>query len=150
MRRIPLLKASITMALMDQITKVQGQTLDTIADSQKRALDVNEKVAEVLKDRVPAVKLPFVAVLPSPADGVKLYFDFAGKLLAGNRKFAENMVAAWATSAPKATAPRATVPKATAPKATAPKATAPKATAKVAPKATARRAAPKARVTTSV
>lgn len=133
MQRIPLLKASITMALMDQITKVQGQTLDTIADSQKRALDVNEKVAEVLKDRVPAVKLPFVAVLPSAADGVKLYFDFAGKLLAGNRQFAENIVAAWITPAPKATAAKAT-----------------KATAKVAPKTTARKAAPKGRVATSV
>jgi len=133
---------------MDQITKVQGQTLDTIADSQKRALDVNEKVADALKDRVPAVKLPFVAVLPSPADGVKLYFDFAGKLLAGNRQFAETLVAAWVTPAPKATAAKVTAQKVTAPKATAEKAIAPKATARKAP---ARKAAARtARVSTSV
>jgi hypothetical protein len=113
-----------------QIQKVQSQALETLTATQQRLLDVNVKVAEVVKDRVGAVKVPFAAALPQPAEGIKMYFDFAGKVMAANRSFAERAVAAWTqpTPAPKATASKATAPKATAPKATAPKATAPKAT----------------------
>jgi len=94
------------MALITRIEKVQGQALETLTDSQKRVLEFNEKVADAMKDRVRPAKLPFAKVLPTPAEGVKLYFDFAGKLLATNRKFAETFVKAWETPAPKA-APRA-------------------------------------------
>lgn len=113
------------MELISQIEKVQGQALDTLAVSQERLLEVNGKVAGAVKERVPAVKVPFIATLPTPADGVKLYFDFVGKLHATNRKFAERAVAAWvdAPKAAKATAPKAAAPKATAPKAAAAKAT---------------------------
>ena len=130
-----------------QIQKVQSQALGTLTSTQERILDVNVKVAEAVKDRVGAVKVPFATALPQPTEGVKMYFDFAAKVMAANRSFAERAVAAWTqpATAPKATAPKATAPKATAPKATAPKtATAPKATA---PKpTTARKAArPRAR-----
>ena len=100
------------MALIDQIEKAQGQALVAITDSQKRALELNEKVADAVKGRMPAVKLPFAAAVPSPIDGVKLYFDFAGKLLASNRKFAEGVLSAWVET-PKASAPKASTPKAT-------------------------------------
>jgi len=98
------------MAFIDTIEKVQTQALNTIADGQQRALEVNERVADAVKDRVPQPKLPFATALPSPAEGVKLYFDFAGKLLAKNRKFAEQWVGAWETTPAKApTAPKVTV-----------------------------------------
>jgi hypothetical protein len=89
------------MAIIDQIEKAQGQALDALVDSQKRALDLNERLADAVKGRVPAVKLPFQSVLPSPAEGIKLYFDFAGKLLATNRKFAESVISAWSQPEPK-------------------------------------------------
>jgi hypothetical protein len=89
------------MAVITQIEKVQTQALDALAESQTKALEVNEKFADAVKDRLPELKVPFAGFLPTPAEGVKLYFDFAGKLLANNRAFAEKFVSAWSVPAPK-------------------------------------------------
>jgi hypothetical protein len=126
------------MAFIDQIEKAQGQALNTLTEGQQRALEVNGRMADVLKGRVPQAKFPFAGVLPTPSEGIKLYFDFAGKVMAKNRKFAEQFVDAWdiapakATVASKATAaPKAAAKKAPAKKAPAKKAAAKKTTAKV-------------------
>jgi hypothetical protein len=123
------------MALVTQIAKAQSQALDTIAEGQQRALEVNDRVAGALKHRVPSVKFPFTGLLPTPTESVKLYFDFAGKLLATNRVFAERFVGAWepTPAAPKAAASGAAAPAAPAPAATAATRTARKASARKAP-----------------
>ena len=88
------------MALITRIEQAQAQTLDTLVSTQQRVLSANDKFAGAVKDRVPAVKVPLAGLLPTPAEGVKLYFEFAGKLLSANRIFAERAVAAWAETVP--------------------------------------------------
>ena len=136
------------MAFIDQIEKVQGQALNTITEGQHRALEVNGRVADALKTRVPQAKFPFAGVLPTPYEGIKLYFDFAGKVMAKNRTFAEQFVGAWDVAPAKSTSKATVAPKVTvSAKATvAPKATAKKRPAKktAAKKAAAKKTAARA------
>jgi len=99
--------------------------------------------------KLPSVNVPFADKLPKPQDVVASGYEFAGQLLALQRKFAEDLLDATAplipgiSKGPKVTpaaksqpAPVAAAPKPAAPKPAPPKAEAPKApAAKAAPKA---------------
>ncbi len=82
---------------------VQDQILATIRKSQEAVIDAITAWAETVKSITPAVPaLPeFVDKLPKTEELVSNAYDFAEKLLAGQRQFAENVVAATAGVLPK-------------------------------------------------
>jgi 23S rRNA A2030 N6-methylase RlmJ len=81
------------MNITEQLTKVEDTVLEGLTTLQTQLVDVNTKVAE----RVQGVNLPIPEVEPviPPAEAVARYYDFAGKVMTANRKFAEQVVSVW-------------------------------------------------------
>jgi hypothetical protein len=94
--------------------EVQGQILDTIRKSQEAVTDAIRTWAETVQSITPSLPVPPLAdKLPKPGELVSDAYDFAERLLAAQRKFAEDVIAA---SAPVLTAKEDTATKDTAAK----------------------------------
>ncbi len=83
--------------------EMQEEFLKTVRRSQEFMLDAIRTWAEAVQSitpNLPAVHLPFADKLPKPKDVVDNTYDFAQKLLASQRKFAEDVLKAAAPLAP--------------------------------------------------
>jgi hypothetical protein len=79
--------------------ELQGQVLDTIRKSQETVVEAMKNWADTVQALTPSLpvpSMPFSDKLPKPADLVANAYDFAGQLLASQRKFAEDVLAATA------------------------------------------------------
>ena len=94
--------------------ELQDQFLSTVRKSQEIALEAIKTMVDTIQNitpKLPSVDVPFSDKLPNPAEVVAGSYDFAEKLLTGQRKFADEVVKATAPllpgkseSAPKAAA----------------------------------------------
>ena len=92
---------SLTTAAQEQVLDAVKAVQSSVLDGAQTLGSAFEKLAPV---KLPTVeKLPFGAV-PTPAEIVTLTFDFTEKLLASQRQFLLQLVAA-APTAPATTAP---------------------------------------------
>ena len=80
--------------------ELQGQALDTIRKSQETVVEAIRSWADTIQSLTPSLPsipaVPFTDKLPKPSDLVTDAYDFAEKLLASQRKFAEDVLAATA------------------------------------------------------
>jgi len=74
----------------------QEQILDTIRKGQEAVTDATRTWAETVQSITPSLPMPFADKLPKPAELVSNAYDFAEQLLAAQRKFAEDVIAATA------------------------------------------------------
>src|SRR5690349_24811157 len=77
--------------------ELQDQFLATVRKGQEIALDAIRTMVDTIQTitpKVPSVDLPFADRLPTPEDVVASGYDFAEQLLAIQRKFAEDVLAA--------------------------------------------------------
>ena len=75
--------------------ELQTQFLDSIRKSQEAVVDGLKTWAEAVQSVTPAMPvsaMPFADKLPKPSELVADAFDFAGQLLATQRKFAEDVI----------------------------------------------------------
>jgi hypothetical protein len=82
---------------------VQDELLKVIRTSQETVVEATKTWVETVKSvtpKVPAASLPLADRLPSPQDIVTSAYDFAEKLLSGQRQFAEELVKATAPLRP--------------------------------------------------
>jgi plasmid maintenance system antidote protein VapI len=82
--------------------ELQDEILKTVRKSQEAVVDAIKAWADTVQSitpKLPAVSLPLADRLPKPEDVVASAYDFAEQLLAGQRRFAEDVL--------KATAPLA-------------------------------------------
>jgi hypothetical protein len=99
--------------VIDYVTTAQGKTLDAISQSQAAVLDAVETWAKAVEGSVqdlPAI--PVASSLPSIEELLELQFNFAGRVLAAQRDFAEKLVKA---SAPAIKTTKVEVPLPAAP-----------------------------------
>jgi hypothetical protein len=78
---------------------VQEEILNTVRKSQAAVVDAIQTWASAVQSITPAlpdVNLPFADKLPRPQDLIAGAYDFAEQLLASQRKFAEDVMAATA------------------------------------------------------
>ena len=83
--------------------QVQDDILKTVQTSQEAALDAIKAWADAVQSitpKLPAANLPFADKLPKPEEVVANAYDFAERLLASQRKFAEDVLKATAPLAP--------------------------------------------------
>ena len=79
--------------------EMQAQFLDSIRKSQEAVVDALRTWVETVHSMTPSLPVstvPFADKLPKPSDLVADAFDFAGQLLAAQRKFAEDVLQATA------------------------------------------------------
>ena len=85
------------------VQQVQDDILKTVQTSQEAALDAIKAWADAVQSitpELPAGNLPFGDKLPKPEEVVASAYDFAEQLLAGQRKFAEDVLKATAQLGP--------------------------------------------------
>jgi hypothetical protein len=83
----------------------QDKTLEAIKQGQSVIVEAVAAWAKAAEKAIPAVPaVPGLAELPSPEELVKTSFDFYGDVLAAQRKFATDLIAA---AAPVLKAPKA-------------------------------------------
>ena len=73
----------------------QDEFLNTLRKSQETVIEAVKAWVEAIQSvtpKLPSVSLPLADRLPKPEEVVANAYDFAEKLLAGQRKFAEDMV----------------------------------------------------------
>ena len=83
--------------------ELQDQFLSIVRKSQEIALDAIKTVVDTVQTmapKIPSVDVPFADKLPKPHDVVAGGYDFAEKLLSGQRKFADEVVEAAAPLLP--------------------------------------------------
>ena len=83
--------------------ELQDQFLSMVRKSQEIALDAIKTMVDTVQTitpKIPSVDLPFAERLPKPHDVVAGGYDFAEKLLASQRKFADEVVEATAPLLP--------------------------------------------------
>ena len=98
------------MTVMDKVIEFQDRMINDMQDAQGRIIDMNKRAWEAAGNlpKLPAVNLPKASWMPEVEDAPKPealvgnYFDFAGKLLAANREFAESVVGVWTAERPEA------------------------------------------------
>jgi len=76
---------------------IQDEILSTIRKSQETVIDAIKTWVETVQSitpKIPSVQVPGVDKLPKPQDVVASAYDFAEQLLAGQRKFAEEVLKA--------------------------------------------------------
>ena len=76
---------------------LQNEVLNTVRKSQETVIDALKTWVETVQSitpKVPAVDMPFADKLPKPEEVVASAYDFAEQLLAGQRKFAEEVLKA--------------------------------------------------------
>ena len=79
--------------------QVQEEILNTVRKSQAAVVDAIQTWASAVQSitpPLPDVNVPFAEKLPKPQDLVASAYDFAEQLLASQRKFAEDVMAATA------------------------------------------------------
>ena len=77
--------------------EVQDEFLNTIRKSQETVIEAIKSWVDAVQSvtpKLPSVSVPLADKLPKPEEVVAHAYDFAEKLLAGQRKFAEDMVQA--------------------------------------------------------
>ncbi len=87
------------MADTNVAQELTSEVLNTISKSQSAVIDAIETWASAvqsIKPELPDVNLPFADKLPTPQEVVASAYDFAEQLLAGQRKFAEDLLKATA------------------------------------------------------
>jgi hypothetical protein len=97
--------------------ELQAQTLDWVRKSQDVALEALRTWADAVNSLTPSLPVPavpFADKLPKPQDLVADAFDFAGQLLAAQRKFAEDVLQVTTSVAGEAPAEPAKKPAAAA------------------------------------
>ena len=75
--------------------ELQAQTLDWVRKSQDVVVEALRTWADAVQSATPALPVPavpFADQLPKPGDLVADAFDFAGQLLAAQRKFTEDVI----------------------------------------------------------
>ena len=96
---------------------LQNEFLATVRKSQETVIDAIKTWVETVQSitpKIPAVDMPFAGKLPKPEEVVASAYDFAEQLLAGQRRFAEEVLKATAslcrapTTAPSEPPPRGT------------------------------------------
>ena len=83
--------------------ELQGQILDAVRTSQEMATEAIKTWADALQpvlSAMPPVTLPLAGKLPKPEEFVESTYNFAGQLLASQRKFAEDVLKATAPMLP--------------------------------------------------
>jgi hypothetical protein len=83
--------------------EVQAEILKTVRRSQEAVIDAIKTWADTVRTiapPMPELSLPFTDKLPKPEELVGNAYDFAEKLLAGQRKFAEDVLRATAPLLP--------------------------------------------------
>jgi hypothetical protein len=83
--------------------QVQDEILSTVRKSQAAVVEAIETWAAAVQSitpSLPELNVPFADKLPRPQDLVSGAYDFAEQLLASQRAFAENVVAATASLLP--------------------------------------------------
>jgi hypothetical protein len=79
--------------------ELTSEILNTISKSQAAVVEAIESWAsavQAIKPDLPDVNLPFADKLPTPQEVVTSAYDFAERLLASQRKFAEELLKATA------------------------------------------------------
>jgi hypothetical protein len=79
--------------------ELQEEILNTVRKSQAAVVDAIQTWASAVQSITPAlpdVNVPFAEKLPKPQDLIANAYDFAEKLLASQRKFAEDVLTATA------------------------------------------------------
>jgi hypothetical protein len=82
---------------------LQNEVLITVRKSQESVIDALKTWVETVQSitpKVPAVDMPFADKLPKPEEVVASAYDFAEQLLAGQRKFAEEVLKATSSLTP--------------------------------------------------
>jgi hypothetical protein len=82
---------------------LQDEVLNTVRTSQEAVIDALKTWAEAVQSvtpKVPAVPVPGADKLPKPEEVVASAYDFAEQLLAGQRRFAEEVVKATSSLLP--------------------------------------------------
>ena len=82
---------------------LQNEVLNTVRKSQENVIDAIKTWVETVQSmtpKVPAVDMPFADKLPKPAEVVASAYDFAEQLLAGQRRFAEEVLKATSALTP--------------------------------------------------
>jgi hypothetical protein len=82
---------------------LQNEVLITVRKSQESVIDAIKTWVETVQSitpKVPAVDMPFAGKLPKPEEVVASAYDFAEQLLAGQRKFAEEVLKATSSLTP--------------------------------------------------
>jgi hypothetical protein len=85
------------MAESNVAQELTNEVLTTISKSQAAVVDAIETWAgavQSIKPDLPGVNMPFADKLPTPQEIVAGAYDFAEKLLASQRKFAEDLLTA--------------------------------------------------------
>ncbi|HTS99442.1 MAG TPA: hypothetical protein VMI33_22765 [Streptosporangiaceae bacterium] len=83
--------------------EVQAEILKTVRRSQEAVIEAIKTWADTVRTitpPLPEMNLPFTDKLPKPEELVANAYDFAEKLLAGQRKFAEDVLHATAPLLP--------------------------------------------------
>jgi hypothetical protein len=83
--------------------QIQDELLNTIRKSQETVVDAIQTWVETVQSinpKIPSVQLPLADKLPKPEDVVAGAYDFAEKLLASQRRFAEEVLRATAALTP--------------------------------------------------
>jgi hypothetical protein len=76
---------------------LQDEFLNTVRKSQESVIDAIKTWVETVQSitpKIPSVQVPGVDKLPKPEDVLASAYDFAEQLLAGQRKFAEEVLKA--------------------------------------------------------
>ena len=76
---------------------LQDEFLNTVRKSQETVIDSIKTWVETVQSitpKIPSVQVPGADKLPKPEDVVASAYDFAEQLLAGQRKFAEEVLKA--------------------------------------------------------
>jgi hypothetical protein len=79
--------------------EVQDEILNTVRKSQETVVEAIKSWVDAVQSitpKLPSVNVPLAERLPKPEEVVANAYDFAEKLLASQRKFAEDMVKAMA------------------------------------------------------
>ena len=87
------------MAESSVAQELTSEILNTISKSQAAVVEAIESWASAvqsIKPDLPDVNLPFADKLPTPQEVVTSAYDFAERLLASQRKFAEELLKATA------------------------------------------------------
>jgi|HubBroStandDraft_4_1064222.scaffolds.fasta_scaffold72455_2 hypothetical protein len=82
---------------------VQAEILKTVRRGQEAVVEAIKTWTDTVRTMTPPlsdVRLPFASRLPKPEELVGNAYDLAGKLLAGQRKFAEDVLHATASLLP--------------------------------------------------
>jgi hypothetical protein len=82
---------------MTATQELQGEILKTVRKGQEAvvdALQVWADAVQAIKPPLPDLNIPFTDKLPHPAELMAGAYDFAEQLLASQRKFAEDALAA--------------------------------------------------------